>query len=249
MNNEEIPNDYFIDNKKGIVRFIPEKNVVKEKYNAVRWKKLFSTFKDLTGSDKNIDFSKLQLSNITRYSVANPSIGHGLEHLLKKYIGMFLNKPIEELVVTETNGGVGGLSIRLANIFNKINIVEINDIHVRMLENNLKVYGYESPKTNIQIYNEDYMDIAYDLNQDIIVSDPPWGGYDYSKSKSMKLGFNNVNIAYVINQLYSKNKFKFYILLAMYNFDIQNFINRLVPKDIIIYNMGKHYFILVLGKL
>ena len=241
MNEEDIPKKYFINSRKKVVKYIPEKTVTEIKYDKGKWKKLFPPLR------KNIDYSKLRLTNIAEYSMAKPFISEHLKNILLKYLKLF-KLDSKKMTITETNGGVGGLTIRLLTIFDNINVVEINPKHVELIKNNLNVYKSDAPSKNINIYNNDYLDILYDLNQDIIISDPPWGGYSYSKYDYMKLGLNNINISYIVNQLYKKNKFKIFILLAMRNFDIQNFINTLIADNISIRNMGKHYYIIIFGK-
>jgi hypothetical protein len=248
MNAENIPLNAFIIKNLGILKYVPEKDVYEEKYNKFLWNKLFT-------KKNNVDYTKLKLTNIAKYSMANNFIANALEKLIKEQVKLYLkiydDNELKELTVTESNGGIGGLSIKLVSIFNNLNIVEINTMHANMIKNNLDVYNdkcdnYKNKKINI--INDDYLNVLYDLNQDIIVADPPWGGYDYKKFKYMKLSLNNINMSYIINKLYQKNKFKVFILLVMKNFDIQNFVNNIESENIIIRNLGKHYFITILGK-
>lgn len=244
MNNEEIPKKFLLNPNKGVEKYIPEKKVYSEKYNKKIWDKVFP-------KRKGIKYDKLQLTNIMSYSMAQPHIGESLLLLLKdvhnKY---FSDTPINELIITETNGGVGGLTIHLLQQFDKINVVEIQSLQIDMIKNNIKVYKLNSKKKQINLYNSDYLDILYNLNQDIIISDPPWGGWDYFKKKTMKLGMNNINIIHVINELYRKNKFKVFILLAMKNYNFQEFITKMIMHKIIIKGIpnSKHFYIIILGK-
>jgi len=242
MNEESISNKFYISSKKKVIKYEPEINIKTENISSKKeFNRLFPRW------NKPIKFNKLELTNIARYSMANRFISDNMKLILKKYIPLYLkSKNFNEITITESNGGVGGLSIMLANLFDNLNIVEINPIHAKMIENNLKVYDVY--QKNINIYNQDYLDILYDLNQDIIISDPPWGGYGYKKFKYMKLGLNNINISYIIQKLYKLNKFKIFILIAMSNFDLPDLINNIDAKNIIIENLGKHYFVIILGK-
>ncbi len=195
-----------------------------------------------------VNYAKLQLTNIAKYSVAKPHISNGLMAVLNDLLDQYPSLFTVDSTITETNGGVAGLTIKMLEKFKNINVVEINPVHVQMIQNNIKVYRLDDASKNIQIYNNDYLDIMYDLEQDIIVSDPPWGGYTYKNQKSLKLGLNNVSIVHIINSLYEAGRFKVFILLAMSNFDIQDFINNIVAKKINIHNMGKHYFIVVFAR-
>jgi predicted RNA methylase len=237
MYGKSVPQKALIDKRKGyVVDRIKEPTPLE--FDKDLWTRLF-------GKKKNL--SRLQITNVARYSMANEMISEKLKETLIKHVNLLLQCDIEKLTVTETNGGVGGFSIKLAEIFNKLNIVELSSVHAEMIRNNLH-YTTDNKNKDIFIYNENYVDVMYDLKQDIIVSDPPWGGYSYASRLNLKLGFNNVNITHVINLLYRKNAFKLYVLFAMRNFDIQDFINNIESPDIIINNLGKHYFITVLGK-
>ena len=63
--------------------------------------------------------------------------------------------------------------------------------------------------------------IAYKLNQDIIIADPPWGGTNYDKISRIRLHLNNVDITCIINKLYKKDKFKILIKLILLIHDLQ----------------------------
>lgn len=240
MNSEKIDKKNLIIPHLGVVPFKPEKKTTEMKYNEDIWKKLFHM---------TSNFKKLRITNIARYSMANLKISDTIYGIITKDLVRYLCTDIEEIkkmTVTESNGGVGGISIKLSEIFDVMNIVEINPVHAELIKHNLEQYNIPNSK-QIKIYNEDYLDILYTLEQDIIICDPPWGGLDYKKYKFMKLGLNNINITHIINKLYEKNKFKIFILLAMRNFDLQHFINNIVPEEIIIKNMGKHYYIIILN--
>jgi len=242
MNDEKIPEKFFIIPKKGLIKFKSEKDIKLLEYDENKWNRLFP--KEINGKKIDIDMKKLKLTNIAEYSIAKPFISNELKQLIEGLIKTHFKR--KKPVITETNGGVGGFSLQLIDIVDKVNIVEIIPIHANIIKNNLEVYKMDSKKKDINIYNKDYLDILYDLKQDIIICDPPWGGIEnYKKFRYMKLGLNNINITYIINRLYEENKFKIFILLAMKNFDIQNFINLSIAKKITIHNMGKHYFIVV----
>jgi predicted RNA methylase len=237
MEGRTVPRKAFINKKKGyIVDRIKEPTALK--FDRELWERLFG---------KRENLSRLQITDVARYSMANNMISNKLRETLVKHISLVLQCDLGKLTVTETNGGVGGFSIKLAEMFNKLNIVELSSTHANMIRNNLS-HTSDSKTKKICIYNENYMDVMYDLKQDIIVSDPPWGGYSYANRSSFKLGFNNVNITHVINSLYKRGMFKLYVVFAMRNFDIQDFVNNIESPDILINNLGKHYFITVIGK-
>ena len=239
LNLKSIPDNCFLNGKKEIIEFIPEKKIELIKYKPSLWKKKFP-------HKHNLKYEDLQLTNIGIYSIATPVISKKLVSFIME-ISYIFKTNIRKIKITETNGGVGGFSISLMEAFNNINIVEIDKTHSEIIINNLKVYNNSVGK-NIQGLNEDYLNVMELLENDLIISDPPWGGYDYINNSSIRLGMNNINIICIINELYTKNKFAVFILMAPKNYDIQHLMNNILSTDLIIKNMGKHYFIAVINK-
>lgn len=252
MNFDSIPDECFIDKRKKIVRYIPEKKVIYLKYDAPLWKRKFPS--DINNIDLDLDsLCKLKLTNIGSYSIATPEISNELIYFIHELYRTKIMpnhehpKKFEDLTITETHGGVGGFTLRLANAFKNVHTVEINPIHSSIIEHNLKIYNLYSQ--GIKILSADYLDVMMDIENDVIISDPPWGGFSYAGKKSIKLGIDNINITYIINELWKRDKFKLFILMTPRNFDIQDFINSILSQDIIIRNMHKHYFIAVVGRV
>ena len=121
----------------------------------------------------------------------------------------------------------------MAPLFKKINTVEIIPLHVEIIKHNVKEYKL-SKKVNV--IETDYMNVMDTLKQDIIGSDPPWCGRDYMKYTRLRLYLNNIDITCIINDLYRKDKFKLYVLLVPYNYDIKFFIEKIKSPSIFIKN-------------
>lgn len=207
-------------------------------YEEEKWHKLFI-------KPPNADYSKLQLTATGVYSIGQPD----LSAELIKYIKInaeYANLNINELTITETNGGLGGFSIALANEFKNINIIELNPTHFSIINNNLHIYEYDKPNSaTINMYNNDYLDVMLDINQDIIISDPPWGGKNFINQKALRLGFSNIDITDVINFLAAHNKFKLYIFLAPLNFDFNSFTRKIRATNINIQKIRRHNYICI----
>jgi 16S rRNA G966 N2-methylase RsmD len=236
MNSEIIPKEAFIT-KDHIIKYMPEIELKMEKFNDTSWRAKFPFY-------PNVNYRNLQLSNIGAYSIISTDNSKLLINILNEINTQYkFADQLSDLVITEANGGVGGFSIRLSRTFRKLNIVEISKLHVDILTHNLKVYN--TNLTNINIYNADYLDILYDLKQDVILFDLPWNGYKYKIKKNLYLGLNNINIWYIINKLHEKNKFKVCIVMVPKNFDFQNFIIN-IESNVIIRRVDKHYYIIIL---
>lgn len=218
-----IPNWCYIDSKKRKVVPIPEKDIVLLDYNEELWKRLFDTL-------PINKFKKLKVSNIGVYSITKLSVREIIIEIIKSSYKFLKNKKkLEELVITDSNGGNGGISIYFSKYVKKINCIELNEIHYDIIKNNLELYNISN---KVNLINGDYTDYMYELKQDIIICDPPWGGRSYKKSDRIKLHLDNINIVCIINQLYEKNLFTLFILLVPYNFDMGDFFRNIKAKNI-----------------
>lgn len=240
-NFNNLPSFCYLDRTKKLVPFESEEKVVMEKFNKKLWEKKFP--RDILTT---VPLDKLLLTNVGIYSIATPQISQSLIDLIHMICTKF-GLESNNLSITETNGGLGGFSLRLAQHFNKLNIVEINETHANIIENNLRIYKLDSPEKSIKIFKEDYLSIMYNLESDIIICDPPWGGYSYGKQKNIRLGMNNINIVCVINELIKKKLFKVFVLMTPRNYDIFDFMSNINTTNILIHKLDKHYFIAILN--
>lgn len=190
--------------------------------------------------DKNINFKDLLISNVSEYSVDKPL---DAEYICK-IIKMHLSK--KNIIITDATSNVGGSVIAFAKNFNKVNAVELEKIHCKALENNLKIYKLSE---NVKIYCENYLDIMDKLHQDIIYFDPPWGGKDYKKEYLMDLFLGNTNIIELINKV--KRKAKLIVFKVPKNYNFGKFFLEINYDKITIYKINRtktkvSYYIIVL---
>jgi len=190
--------------------------------------------------DKNINLKDLLISNISEYSVDKPL---DAEYICK-IIKMHLSK--KNIIITDATSNVGGSVIAFAKNFNKVNAVELEKIHCKALENNLKIYKLSD---NVKIYCQNYLDIMDKLHQDIIYFDPPWGGKDYKKEYLMDLFLGNTNIIKLINKVKTKTKLIVFKVPKNYNFG--KFFLEINYDKITIYKINRtknkvSYYIIVL---
>ena len=228
--------DCYLDKSKKYDKFIPEEDIKYIDYDERLWHKKFWL-------KPRKDFSKLQLTNIGIYSIAQKETCQIIPFIINKYLD------IKDSVITETTGGLGGFSLCLVEKCKMLNIVEITPTHSQVIRNNLEIYDFDERKYNI--INDDYMNVMMELEQDVIVADLPWGGYAYRLSNKLNLGLNNINIVCIINKLIKLNKFKLFILLIPYNYDKNYFIEHIdksVKYTIERIHNSKHYIITVNNK-
>jgi len=218
----------YIDKNKEIVPFVPELETKLVEIPKERKQKIFPYKKDL-------NYNNLITTNIGLYSMTLNLVAKKQFEIIKKNF-----KNPEKLIITEANGGVGGLSLYLVKYFKFVKIVEINKIHKKVIVNNMKEYGF----TNFKVYNNDYLDIMMKLKQDVIIFDPPWGGPSYKNFDKIPLELDNVDIACIIRKLYDAKKFKLAIILIPYNFNLSSFkkVSKLKFRK---YNLGKQNILAV----
>ena len=227
----------YINKKYKLMKFIPEKNIEKLPYDKKLWDRVFIP-------KKGVDIKELELTNIGKYSIAKKDVTEELPELIKsfyKIIPAKYQKKIKDLIITESNGGLGGITIGVAPYFKQINTVEITKPHTEIIKHNLNIYGIK----NVKVINSDYMDVLFNLKQDIIIADPPWGGPQAKRIPNLRLGLNNVDIVCIINELYKKNAFQMFILVAPYNFALSHFTRNIESNTYMVKKYYAHYLIFV----
>lgn len=163
---------------------------------------------------------------------------------LKTFLIVKYKTNINDMVLTETNAGFGGLTYLFMFYFKKINLIEFNNERMEFIKNNIKVYNkFTKIKSKFRYYNNNYLDNYRELKQDIIFSDFPWGGPSYKNKKSIRLSINDskdneVYLENIILDLYNSKSFKFYISLLPYNFDLE-FFGNFAKQNNIVYDIFK----------
>jgi predicted RNA methylase len=237
---DALTKECFIDQTRQIVRFQPEMVVAHAPYDKARWSGVFA-------QKKGVDPKKLLLSNIGLYSATKIHVSKLVVTELRNVLNSwFPRQKLSAQVITETNGGLGTLSIALAPHVLRVNAVEIVPTHQNIIAHNTSAYGLSK---KINVVKGDYLDVGINLTQDIIVSDPAWGGLDYKKHTALRLGLDNVDIVCFINHLYEQKKFKLFVLLAPYNFDMISFIRMSRFNTMTIRKAGGLYIIFIKGAM
>lgn len=161
---------------------------------------------------------KLQIDEESKYSITFPKIADNISRVIRQY---FYNK--KSLIITDATSGVGGNSISFCNFFSFVNCVEIDKNRSFMLKNNLDIYEF----TNYKIYNDDYINLINNLTQDVIFIDPPWGGIEYKNHDNIELFLGNQTIEDLCNNINDNNLAYITILKLPFNFNINNFKNKI----------------------
>ena len=181
----------------------------------------------------NIDKNKLQISEIGKYSISTPKHAQIINAIIGKY---YANKT-KSIIITDATANVGGNTIAFGKSFKQVNAVEIVPEHCKMLENNVKVYKLK----NVKVHCGNYLNIMNKLKQHVVFIDPPWGGRDYKKHKSLKLYlYTDDNKKVILEDVINKIKdVELVVLKVPYNFDFIHFYQKIKYKHVITYNLKK----------
>ena len=183
--------------------------------------------------NKKVDYRKLQMSNVSLYSMDDPIFISNIVDLIKSYFHG--NKKI---TITDGTAHVGGASLNFSKYFDKVNSVEIDEFHCNMLKNNINEYNLTN---KINVYCEDYLKIMTKLEQDVIFFDPPWGGKKYFNKPLIDLYMSEQNLINVINTIIkNKNKTSLIVFKIPKNYNINKFLYHLEQNKITVVKMYKH---------
>lgn len=133
---------------------------------------------------KDIDYSKLQLTEEGRYSITRRRDGEQILHVMEGVVGDFRTKSI-----TDATACVGGDTINFALNFREVHSIEYSKENFDALTNNVQVFGLK----NVILYFGDCIKI-YNWASDILYIDPPWGGPSYRNRDSVDLFLGTTRI-------------------------------------------------------
>lgn len=199
-------------------------------------------------NEPNEPIEKIRISDIGLYSITKKNEAYFITNLITKYFGD------SNITITDCAACCGGntISFLLHSQVEKVNSIEIDDLHFEMLKNNINLYK-NSFKVNLIKGN--YLNFSQSLEQDVIFYDLPWGGKNYIEKEEILLGLydeNNffVSFSTIINQM--KEKTKLQVLKIPLNFGFSKFLREIDYAKIKIHKIYNKfskrlcYFILIL---
>lgn len=167
-------------------------------------------------NEKNVDYTKLQISRIGLYSISKEYIHNFLEHKLKQLIINY-----KDLIICDANGGIGGDTLLFTKMFKFVNVVELEPLHCKIIENNCKVFN----RINFKVYNANILDFVNDFKNleinDILYFDPPWGGIGYKSNEKIELYYDNTKFSDFINSILNRFNNKKIIMKLPYNYNLK----------------------------
>tara|TARA_E500000178_G_C17032995_1_gene761625 strand:+ start:2738 stop:3508 length:771 start_codon:yes stop_codon:yes gene_type:complete len=186
----------------------PELLPFEEKY----WNKVFPK-EGPKGKISENDFKKLMISNIGGYSIFLPKYANSMAKVLRSYF-----PDNEKVTITDATSNMGGAVLGFCRYFDKVNAVEIVDLHCDILKNNMKLYKVDD---QVNIICDDYIDVYKNTKQDIIFFDPPWGGVDYKSKVIFNLDLDAIPIDKIFKELLQIKNAKYLAMRLPFNYDFK----------------------------
>lgn len=190
----------------------------------------------------------IRVTDIGLYSITKKNEAYFISNLITKYFGE------NKITITDSTSCCGGntISFLLHPQIQKVNSVEINDLHFEILQNNVNLYKNAN---KVNLIKGNYLNWAKNLEQDVIFYDLPWGGRQYLEKEEVTLGlYTNDNtfitLSTIINQM--KDKAKLQVLKIPLNFAFTSFLKEIDYTKIKIHKIYNKftkrlcYFILIL---
>ena len=175
-------------------------------------------------------FKGQRMSDKSLYSIGTPREGKEVVDMIKLAMSYAApsTKPAD-ITITDSTAHVGGHTISTARAFKHVNAVELDPVHFEMLENNVNVYKL----TNVSMYNDDYLKVYAKLAQDVVLTDPPWGGPDYAKINPLaEYALGEVELTDLLRLLKEQTHTKVVIFKVGRNIDMTSFVKKMPVEDI-----------------
>ncbi|ARF09280.1 putative RNA methylase [Catovirus CTV1] len=173
--------------------------------------------------DKNI-WDKLEIDDETVSYISLPEDAENITKIIETHCkNLRLNT--NNLTITDATSGAGGNVLSFSKVFKLVNAIEIDTKRYHFLTNNLQVYKIH----NVNHYCDDCTNLIFNIFQDIIFFDPPWGGKEYKEKDNIRLKIGDISIEALCLKLMNKNECKYspkmIALKLPKNYDIEHLHN------------------------
>lgn len=128
---------------------------------------------------------------------------------------------LKKKILTDVGAGVGGNVWSLAEKVKHVNAIELDPIQAKCLEHNMKQLEIK----NLTIHQANYVEVRYEMSQDILFADPPWGGLEYRNRAEYITEYKSDGKSYPINDIAKTTKAELVILKLPTNHALECFRN------------------------
>ena len=153
------------------------------------------------------DYTDLKADTEGLYSLSHKSDANKLSSIIKDKYG--------DIRIMDATAGLGGNSISFGKHFSNVISIELNPDRYKLLKENLEVH-----KVNNMVFNGNFLNYI-NMNYDLILIDPPWGGPNYKFEKSIRIHMDNKSLKDITKIL--KEKDKIVVFKLPFNYDLNEF--------------------------
>jgi len=151
------------------------------------------------------DYSNIKKDKEGSWSLTHKKYADQISELIFNIVGY-------NNIICDATAGIGGNTISFCKYFKTIIALEKNTSRYELLKDNIKLFNL----TNINIYNDSCLNFINN-NYDVFFFDPPWGGYDYKKSKQLSLNLDDIKLCDILNIVKKNSKLCVFKLPSNYN--------------------------------
>jgi len=193
----------------------------------IKKKKIFPPLDDQYINNLNTDY-------IGEFSITLPDDAKQITEIIKNRINR------TNITITEATAGLGGNVISFASVFDEVIAIEINPKRYEFLINNINAYGYK----NVTFINDNFLNVVFNIEQDVLYIDPPWGGRGYKRRTNLKLRISNIQLENICNMVMQKNSAKMIVLKLPLNYDI-DFLKKRVRYSVDVIVVNKMFIVII----
>ena len=154
---------------------------------------------------------KILIDEVGKYSISLPEKSKIITNLIFKYMNNSKN-----IIITDAMACIGGDTLSFANTFIKVNAIEMDKIRFDYLKHNMSLFNV----TNIEYFNDDYLNIYNKLIQYVIYIDQHWGGPEYKSKKSVKIKIGSKKLEELCDDIIQNKLCKLLVLKLPFNYDL-----------------------------
>ncbi len=158
-----------------------------------------------------------RFTNVSIFSVTPVDQSEFTANLLDFF---YSEKELKKKILTDVGAGVGGNVWSLAQKVRHVNAVEMDSLQAKILEHNMNLLQIK----NLTIHNANYIDVRYELSQDILFADPPWGGLDYKNQTELMTEYKSEGKSFPIDEVIKTTKAELIILKLPANHNMKCFV-------------------------
>ena len=141
----------------------------------------------------------VKLTNVSLYSTTPVDQSIYTMDIIKTY---YSKEEIKGMSIFDASACIGGNTWSFCDRFKKVYANEINKVNYDALCYNLRSYS------NVEFFNEDFLQLKDRIRSDVIFLDCPWNGVNY-KTYHSTVGYNGIDIVELLEDIIGDGEDKY----------------------------------------